>query len=60
MSQVRLLLQRRFWPLFWTQFLGAFNDNAFKQLVFLLALSAGLPWVAREGIRGEGFSTAVI
>ena len=38
MSQVRLLLQRRFWPLFWTQFLGAFNDNLFKNaLVILIA-----------------------
>jgi 1-acyl-sn-glycerol-3-phosphate acyltransferase len=29
-SQLRLLVERRFWPLFWTQFLGAFNDNLFK------------------------------
>ncbi|HET9701031.1 MAG TPA: MFS transporter [Burkholderiales bacterium] len=37
-SQFRLLTQRRFGPLFSVQFLGAFNDNAFKQaLVILLA-----------------------
>lgn len=38
MSQFELLGQRRFWPLFWTQFLGAFNDNVFKNaLVILIA-----------------------
>ena len=29
-SQFALLTQRRFGPFFWTQFLGAFNDNLFK------------------------------
>ncbi|MGQ0576195.1 MAG: MFS transporter [Pseudonocardia sp.] len=29
-SQFRLLRQRRFAPFFWTQFLGAANDNLFK------------------------------
>ena len=38
MSQLQLLTERRFWPLFWTQFLGAFNDNLFKNaLVILIA-----------------------
>jgi len=37
-SQLHLLSERRFWPLFWTQFLGAFNDNLFKNaLVILIA-----------------------
>jgi len=37
-SQYRLLAQRRFGPFFGVQFLGAFNDNVFKQaLVILLA-----------------------
>jgi MFS family permease len=30
MSQVELLRARRFAPLFWTQFLGALNDNVFR------------------------------
>lgn len=30
MSQVALLTDRRYAPVFWTQFLGAFNDNLFK------------------------------
>ncbi|MDQ3035060.1 MAG: MFS transporter [Myxococcota bacterium] len=41
MSQGRLLGERRFAPFFWTQFLGAFNDNVFKNaLVLMFALSA--------------------
>lgn len=37
MSQsTRLLRDRRFYPLFATQFLGAFNDNVFKQLLIML------------------------
>jgi 1-acyl-sn-glycerol-3-phosphate acyltransferase len=37
-SQFTLLLERRFAPFFGVQFLGAFNDNVFKQaLVILLA-----------------------
>ena len=36
MTQIRLLGQRRFWPLFWTQFLGAFNDNLFKNALVIL------------------------
>ncbi len=30
MSQSALMRSRRFAPLFWTQFLGAFNDNVFR------------------------------
>lgn len=37
-SQFRLLAERRFGPFFATQFLGAFNDNVFKNaLVILIA-----------------------
>ncbi|MCA9601332.1 MAG: MFS transporter [Polyangiales bacterium] len=36
MSQTKLLADRRLWPLFWTQFLGAFNDNFFKTSVLIL------------------------
>ena len=40
-SQFRLLGERRFAPFFWTQFLGAVNDNVFKNaLVILLAYQA--------------------
>jgi hypothetical protein len=33
---LRLLLDRRFAPFFWTQFLGAFTDNTFKQALVLM------------------------
>src|ERR1700688_1827964 len=35
-SQFALLNTRRFLPLFVTQFLGALNDNFFKQALFVL------------------------
>ena len=45
MTQGKILSERRFWPLFWTQFLGAFNDNLFKNaLVFLVTFR-----LVREG-----------
>ena len=43
MSQFALLGKRRFAPFFWTQALGAFNDNAFRNaLVILVAFQMGL------------------
>ena len=36
MSQFKLLQQRRFGPFFATQFLGAFNDNLFKNALVVL------------------------
>ena len=41
-SQFGLLKQRRFAALFWTQFLGAFNDNVFKQALVLIFVFGGL------------------
>ncbi|MCK4867075.1 MAG: MFS transporter, partial [Alphaproteobacteria bacterium] len=35
-SQFHLLKSRRFLPLFVTQFLGAFNDNAYRQALVIL------------------------
>ena len=35
-SQFQLLRERRFGPFFGVQFLGAFNDNVFKQALFVL------------------------
>lgn len=45
---LKLLRSRSFLALTATQLLGAFNDNAFKQVVLLLALSGALPWIADE------------
>jgi 1-acyl-sn-glycerol-3-phosphate acyltransferase len=44
MSQFSLLTKRRFAPFFWTQALGAFNDNAFRNaMVMLVAFQMALP-----------------
>lgn len=32
----KLLTTKKFWPIFWTQFLGAMNDNIFKNALVLL------------------------
>ena len=45
---LRLLFQRRFGPLFVTQFCGAFNDNLFKNAVVLMVAFGG-PTVAGLG-----------
>ncbi len=42
-AQKALLLDRRFWPLFWAQALGALNDNLFKGAAVILAVYAGAP-----------------
>ncbi|HRA22988.1 MAG TPA: MFS transporter [Usitatibacteraceae bacterium] len=43
-SQFSLLGERRFAPLFWTQFLGAANDNLFKFAFTLLATYRSAEW----------------
>jgi 1-acyl-sn-glycerol-3-phosphate acyltransferase len=35
-SQFKLLAERRFAPFFWTQFLGAFNDNVLRNALVIL------------------------
>jgi 1-acyl-sn-glycerol-3-phosphate acyltransferase len=51
-SQFRLLGERRFAPFFVTQFLGAFNDNVFKNAIVIL--------VTFEAIRIAGVAPGVI
>jgi 1-acyl-sn-glycerol-3-phosphate acyltransferase len=43
-SQFALLSQRRFGPFFWTQFLGAFNDNLFKTALLVVLTYDALSW----------------
>lgn len=38
----KLLTRPHFWPLFWTQFLGAFNDNVFKNILVILIAYQGI------------------
>jgi 1-acyl-sn-glycerol-3-phosphate acyltransferase len=53
-SQFRLLAQRRFGPFFTTQFLGAFNDNVFKNaLVILIAFGLAGSGESAGGMRPE-------
>jgi MFS family permease len=44
MSQANLLRQRRFLPLFITQFLGALNDNVFKNALVVLLTFKTIEW----------------
>jgi 1-acyl-sn-glycerol-3-phosphate acyltransferase len=43
-SQFTLLKQRRFAPFFWTQFLGAFNDNLFKTALIVALTYDAASW----------------
>ncbi|MYM25735.1 MFS transporter [Duganella sp. FT135W] len=43
-NQFALLKQRRFAPFFWTQFLGAFNDNLFKTALVVIITFDALSW----------------
>jgi 1-acyl-sn-glycerol-3-phosphate acyltransferase len=45
-SQFALLAQRRFGPFFWTQFLGAFNDNLFKTALMVVLTYDALSWTS--------------
>jgi 1-acyl-sn-glycerol-3-phosphate acyltransferase len=45
-SQFALLKQRRFGPFFWTQFLGAFNDNLFKTALLVVLTYDALSWTS--------------
>jgi MFS family permease len=45
-SSLSLLRERRFGPFFWTQFLGAFNDNVFRNALLVLLAFQGAQWGA--------------
>ena len=45
-SQFTLLTERRFAPFFWTQFLGAFNDNLFKTALLVMLTFDALNWTS--------------
>lgn len=55
-SQFSLLKERRFAPFFWTQFLGAFNDNVFKTAFLVVLTFDALSW----GITDPAMLTALI
>jgi 1-acyl-sn-glycerol-3-phosphate acyltransferase len=45
-NQFALLKQRRFAPFFWTQFLGAFNDNVFKTALIVILTYDAASWTS--------------
>jgi 1-acyl-sn-glycerol-3-phosphate acyltransferase len=45
-NQFSLLTQRRFGPFFWTQFLGAFNDNLFKTALIVVLTYDAAHWTS--------------
>jgi 1-acyl-sn-glycerol-3-phosphate acyltransferase len=56
-SQFNLLSQRRFAPFFWTQFLGAMNDNVFKNgmIIFMAFGGIALPGLSTsESVNAAG------
>jgi MFS family permease len=48
-AKLSLLAEKRFAPFFWTQFLGAFTDNAFKQALILMITFKGAMSEAETG-----------
>lgn len=56
MPSSSILKDRSFWGLAITQFLGAFNDNLYKQLILLIAIPAA---GAAVGEDLQGYATAV-
>lgn len=53
-NQANLLVDRCFWGMAVTQFLGAFNDNLFKQLLLLLATPALVVGAAQAADQAKG------
>ncbi|BEV16617.1 MFS transporter [Herbaspirillum sp. DW155] len=47
-SQFTLFGQRRFAPFFWTQFLGALNDNVFKTALLTILTYDALSWTSMD------------
>src|SRR5207253_8989758 len=52
-----LFRDRSFWGMTATQFLGAFNDNLFKQLMLLLAIPVGA--AAAQKADEQGLATMI-
>ena len=50
MSHASLIRRRRFAPFFWTQLLGAFNDNLFKNTLVLLFTFGAFGMEAEGGL----------
>lgn len=60
MSAPPLLRNRRFWPLFWTQFSVAFNDNVFRNGIVLLITYKGASLWGLPPEQMVAFATAIL
>lgn len=49
-----LMVDRSFWGMTCTQFLGAFNDNLYKQLMLLLAIPVAVAVAGGAGVEAAG------
>ncbi|MDR1350891.1 MAG: MFS transporter [Zoogloeaceae bacterium] len=58
-SQFRLLRERRFGPLFVTQFCGAFNDNIFKNALIVLLAFHAAAWTSMRAEVLTNLATAL-
>ena len=47
-NQYALLREKRFLPFFLTQFLGAFNDNVFKNALMILLAFKAASWISLD------------
>ena len=48
-GQFELMRERRFFPFFWTQFLGALNDNVFKTALITMAVFHTAQLTSQDG-----------
>ena len=53
-NRPNLFADKSFWGMICTQFLGAFNDNLYKQLMLLLAIPAAAAGAAAAGGQNGG------
>lgn len=55
-----LLASRRFGPFFFTQFLGAFNDNVFRQALILLIASGVVSTVSVNTLNNVALALFIV
>ena len=59
-SLAQLMASRRFAPFFFTQFLGAFNDNVFRQALILLIASGVVSGVSINTLNNVGLALFIV
>ena len=59
-SLTQLMTSRRFAPFFFTQFLGAFNDNVFRQALILLIASGVVTGVSVNTLNNVGLALFIL